>query len=532
MQLRLTQLKQRLDDWQMPLSQVAARALRVDPAQILSVRLTRRSVDARDKSDVHLVLTLEVKTARPIPRLPRNAEILSPTAPAQAPTGHIALPHPPLVVGMGPAGLFAALTLARAGLRPLVIERGRPVEERTRDVEQFWATGLLNPDSNVQFGEGGAGAFSDGKLNSGIKDKRCRRVLEELHRAGAPESILYDARPHIGTDRLKPTVRAIREEIISLGGTVRFETALTGLRVEENRVTGAVLNGSEAVDTNHVLLAPGHSARDTFQWLHRLGVKMSPKSFAIGARIEHRQADIDRAQYGRFAGHPALGAADYRLAVHLPGGRAVYTFCMCPGGQVVAAASEAGELAVNGMSLYARDGENANSALLVNVTPEDFGDDDPLSGVRFQQQWERAAYRAGGSDYRAPAQRVGDFLNNRASTGPGRVVPSHRPGVKWGELDQCLPGFVTEALREALPLLDRRLRGFSNPDAVLTGVETRSSSPLRIERDEHCQSPLRGLYPCGEGAGYAGGIMSAAVDGIRCAEAICGEAAGSRQERV
>ena len=525
MKLRLSQVKQRLDDWQAPLSRVAARALHIRESEVVSARLRRRSVDARDKSDVHFILTLDVETSRPIRPLPRGAEPLSAEETSYAAVRAYRSEYLPLVVGMGPAGLFAGLKLAEAGLRPLVIERGRPVEQRERDVEAFWRGGAFDPASNVQFGEGGAGAFSDGKLNSGIKDPRCRRVLWEMHRAGAPESILWQAKPHVGTDHLKEMVKRLRAEIIALGGDVRFETRLIGLEIENGRVTGAVLQGKDGTSTlktDAVILAVGHSARDTFEMLAKTGAAMSRKPFAIGARIEHRQDWINRAQYGPAAGHPALGAADYKLAVHLPGGRSAYTFCMCPGGQVVAAASEAGGVVVNGMSLYARDGENANSALLVNVLPEDFGGEDPLAGVRFQQKWERAAFRAGGGDYRAPAQKVGDFLACRDSDGPGKVTPSYRPGVKWGSLDDCLPEFVTSAMREALPLLDRKLKGFAHPDAVLTGVETRSSSPVRIERDKGCVSNIVGLYPCGEGAGYAGGIMSAAVDGIRCAEAVMG----------
>ena len=491
------------------------------PGQLLSLQVIRRSVDARDRRDVRFVLTAHLKVKNE-PILLKKCRFLSPVQGTPAlsfPSARFSAP--PLVVGAGPAGLFAALTLARAGANPVLIERGRPVEQRAVDVERMSAEGILDDESNVQFGEGGAGAFSDGKLTCGVKSPYLRTVLDTLAAHGAPEEILTDALPHIGTDRLRGVVASIRREIISLGGTVRFETKLEELILRGNHVEGAILshNGVKSeIRTDTVLLCIGHSARDTVQALFSQGIRMTQKPFAMGVRIEHPRTFIDRAQYGAFAGHPALGAASYKLVCHTPDSRGVYTFCMCPGGVVIAAASAPGGVVVNGMSFHARDAENSNSALLVGVRTEDFGDDHPLSGMILQRQIEKAAFRAGGGGFRAPAQRVEDFLKDRASGGFGEVKPSYRPGVTPADLRSVLPAFITDDLKKGLRAMNTQLAGFAMPDAVLTAPETRSSSPVRLLRGDTGESEtVSGLYPVGEGAGYAGGIVSAAIDGLTAA---------------
>lgn len=524
--IRINEVKLSLDEDIEKISEKISKKLRIKPEEILKYQIYRESIDARKRDQINLVYTVDVAVKNEGKILERYRDVTK--TPdfryKDVPHGDKTLNHRPVVIGTGPAGLFAGLILAQRGYKPILLERGQDVDTRTENVKTFWQGKELNTESNVQFGEGGAGTFSDGKLTTRIKDVRVRKVLEELVDARSPEEILYSYKPHIGTDILKTVVRNIRNKIIELGGEVQFGSKVTDLYIENGRITGVEVNDTERIETNEVILAIGHSARDTYEMLYTSGVKIRQKPFSIGVRIEHPQGIINQSQYKAFAEHPRLGAADYRLTYQAKNGRAVYTFCMCPGGMVVAAASEGNTVVTNGMSEYARDQENANSALLVQVNTEDFGGDHPLAGVDFQRKWEEAAFVLGGKDYHAPCQRVGDFLNNRPSTEIGHVKPSYLPGVKPTDLSRCLPDFVIEAMREALPALDRKLQGFAMDDALMTGVETRSSAPIRIERDEETMESLtvKGLYPVGEGGGYAGGIVSAAVDGIKAAEKIIG----------
>ena len=509
---------------------LAAQALGVQAAQIEELRIRRRSLDARKKPELRWIYTVDAatrKSEKQLLRQCRNPKVSLTKEVWYKPPKAKRVPElRPVVVGFGPAGMFAALALALAGLKPIVIERGQDAETRHKAVARFWQSGELDPECNVQFGEGGAGTFSDGKLNTGTKNERQGWVLQQLVCFGADESILWDAKPHVGTDILLTVVQNLRRRVIELGGEVRFGTKLTGLR-SENGVLSAVelAHGGDAelLPCRQLILAPGHSARDSFRMLEGFGLAMEPKPFSMGVRVEHLQKNINEAQYGKQ--EEAVPCAEYKLNVKLPEGGSAYTFCMCPGGYVVGAASEPGRVVTNGMSNFAREGENANAALLVTLEPEDFPDKSTLGGMRWQEEIETVAFRAGGGGYRAPAQRVGDFLARRPTAEWGSVKPTYRPGVTPCELHDVLPDKLTAVLEDAIPALGQILKGYDDPDAVMTAPETRSSSPVRILRGADLQSTtLRGLYPCGEGAGYAGGIMSAAVDGLLCAEAVIRDA--------
>ncbi|WP_233851599.1 NAD(P)/FAD-dependent oxidoreductase [Paraburkholderia sp. HD33-4] len=529
--LRLSEIKLPLDHPESALeAAIRARLAELGVARDGLIRYTvfRRAHDARKRADIKLNYIIDVELKDEAAALKRLADVphcgvtpdMSYKFVAKAPA-ELSTPRP-VVIGMGPCGLFAGLILAQMGFRPIILERGKAVRERTKDTFGLWRKSVLNPESNVQFGEGGAGTFSDGKLYSQIKDPKHygRKVLDEFVRAGAPEDILYLSRPHIGTFRLVSMVEKMRASIHELGGEVRFETRVEDIDIDNGQVRGLKLSTGETLRCDHVVLAVGHSARDTFQMLHDRGVYVEAKPFSLGFRIEHPQGVIDRSRFGKFAGHKQLGAADYKVVHHCSNGRAVYSFCMCPGGTVVAATSEPGRVVTNGMSQYSRAERNANAGIVVGITPDDYPGG-PLAGIAFQRKWEERAFELGGGNYMAPGQLVGDFIAGRPSTSLGSVVPSYKPGVRPTDLSTALPDYAIEAIREALPQMEKKIAGFAMHDAVLTGVETRTSSPVRVRRGDDYQSVnVNGLYPAGEGAGYAGGIYSAAIDGIEVAEAV------------
>ena len=527
--LRITEFKLPIDHSDEQLRPALLAHLGLTTDELLDFTLFKRSYDARKKSaELCFIYTIDFQVADEAALLARFSDdrhlSVAPDTTYQ-PAGHAPanLSERPIVIGFGPCGIFAGLILAQMGFKPIILERGKSVRERTKDTWGLWRKNVLNPESNVQFGEGGAGTFSDGKLYSQIKDPKHlgRKVLQEFVKAGAPDEIMYVNKPHIGTFRLTGVVADMRQQIEALGGEVRFEQKVSDVLIEDGQLRGVVLESGEQIDSQHVILALGHSARDSFRMLHARGVYMEAKPFSVGFRIEHPQSLIDRARLGKFAGHPKLGAADYKLVHHAKNGRAVYSFCMCPGGTVVAATSEPHRVVTNGMSQYSRNERNANAGIVVGITPEQDFPGGPLAGIELQERLESHAYVLGGSTYEAPGQLVGDFIAGKASTALGSVEPSYKPGVHLVDLASALPDFAIEAIREALPAFDKQIRGFAMHDAVLTGIETRTSSPLRITRGDDLQSlNTKGLYPAGEGAGYAGGILSAGVDGIRIAEAV------------
>ena len=525
--LRVSNIKISIDEDPSIIEKLILKKLKIKSSDLVKYYIYKESIDAR-KGNISFVYTVDVQVKNEDKVLNKHIKDVVKIKELKyegVESGTEKLDKIPVIIGSGPAGLFAGLVLAQRGYKPLLLERGLDVDRRSEDIDLFWKERKFKNNSNVQFGEGGAGTFSDGKLTTRIKDIRCRKVLEELVNFGSPEEILYSHKPHVGTDILKGVVKNIRNEIIRLGGEVRFDSKVTDIYRVDNGIESITINDNEVIETNIVILAIGHSARDTYEMLHERGVHIIQKPFAIGARIEHPQELINKSQYKDFHNHPRLGAADYRLIEHTSNGRTAYTFCMCPGGSVIASASNEGQVVTNGMSEHARDKDNANSAFLVNVVPGDFGSDHPLAGMYFQEKYERLAYELGGQNYNAPVQLVGDFLNDRISTKIGSVKPSYEPGYTFVDLRECLPQFVTETMKEALSGFDRKIKGFAMDDAVLTGVETRSSAPIRIVRDEETleSTNTRNLYPCGEGAGYAGGIVTAAVDGIKCAEKIIGK---------
>jgi uncharacterized protein len=526
--LRITEFKLPIDHPEEDLRPALLQRLGIGSDDLLDFTLFKRSYDARKKSsELCFIYTIDFKVADEaalLRRFPDDRHLGAAPDVSYKVVGHApeGLNERPVVVGFGPCGIFAGLLLAQMGFKPIILERGTEVRQRTKDTWGLWRKNVLNPESNVQFGEGGAGTFSDGKLYSQIKDPKFhgRKVLHEFVKAGAPEEILYVSKPHIGTFRLTGVVENMRQQIEALGGEVRFQQRVTDVLIDNGQLQGVVLDSGEQINSKHVILALGHSARDTFRMLHSRGVYMEAKPFSVGFRIEHPQSLIDRARLGKYAGHPKLGAADYKLVHHAKNGRSVYSFCMCPGGTVVAATSEPNRVVTNGMSQYSRNERNANSGIVVGITPEDYPGG-PLAGIELQERLESLAYVLGGSNYEAPAQLVGDFIAGKASSALGSVEPSYKPGVKLVDLADALPAYAIEAIREALPAFDKQIKGFAQHDAILTGIETRTSSPLRITRDATLQSlNVKGLFPAGEGAGYAGGILSAGVDGIRIAEAL------------